>query len=298
MLKQVLDIGSFQIDTIEDVPTSLRAAFQRAEQWSPEHLFAFHLPRQKFGGLLRGMSHPARVFRITPNELQVISQPSRADDCDLKRVAIEHILHYETGTSLLKSWLKLTSSGPSGFKEPTYLYAATWDRYFDRLYRELDRLLQGNCHPNAGEGPIPRSWIQQLEYKFASAVFEMIERGEPVLSLVFQPAQYRLRRFSRRCSGPRRCLCLTPRRLVWFDEDAGGECLEYGLVRRVISLRRIESLEVISECSRDERRGGLLVRLKEAQHSMEVPIDLELSYYYNQLIERWKTLRQTPDQGD
>jgi phage terminase large subunit-like protein len=93
---------------------------------------------------------------------------------------------------------------------------------------------------------------------------------------------------------PRRCLCLTQTRLVWFDEDVDGDVLKYGIVRREIPLSRIVSMEIRSHQEKDQRQGGLLMGLSTqgCDHGVEVPIDLGLGLYYTQLIDSWKTCRE------
>jgi hypothetical protein len=297
MYKPTFSIHQHQVTKLDDLPAGFRASYQEAEALSSQQLFAFFISKQDFGGILRSLSEPPRVFRITPEELQVITRAgdddsAHEDRCELARFPIQEILFYETGTSLLRSWFKLTTVGSAEIAQSVYPYSAAWEKCFNSLTQCLNEVLHGLKETSSRGNTIPYHWIEQLGFKFADGVRSEVWSREPIRCLTFQPAQGPSRRFFRR--NPRRCLCLTQTRLVWFDEDVDGDVLKYGIVRREIPLSRIVSMEIRSHQEKDQRQGGLLMGLSTqgCDHGVEVPIDLGLGLYYTQLIDSWKTCRE------
>ena len=119
-------------------------------------LYAFHLPEQKLGGLLRSLSRQPRIFRLTANELQVFTNPERASPAKLARLVRGKILFDETATCLLNCWFALTWVRT----DLSERFIATWRCPLPRIEPRSWRFGSHGFHPSSGEGKASDSKLE------------------------------------------------------------------------------------------------------------------------------------------
>jgi hypothetical protein len=234
---------------------------------------------------------PPRMFRLTHEELQVIERRGKTDPPELVRIPLRHVLLYETGTSLLNSWFTLTVGGDAMPQIFLYRYWTRWDVHFDEVYQLLSCVWLSFEDVSLANTPVEPQWIEQLDPHWIQAIRQEVSPDEPIMDLVVQAPLYELRRrwFKKtRASG--RCLCLTPKRLLWLDEETGGQHLDYGLVRRIIPLSHIESMEMEDAPGETGLEGTLRLGVFQGRSriTLRAPVDMRLRFYYARFIDRWK----------
>lgn len=281
----------FWVGGIEDVPRNFLAPYRNAISVSPGGSCAFFVPRQNEAKSTGGYEAP-RIFRITPTELQVISRMGRGEYAELSRFVLSEMFFHETGTSLLKSWFTVGAGEASISSDRLFGYRTTWDRFFDKLYLQLHRYWADTLESLSLDISSPRRRIRELDPFGTPSLTGPSDPEKRVWVLYEQPRLQTYQGWLRKVKSAGRCLCVSDRFLFWFDEEFRGQVLEYGWVRRLIPLSRIEFLDLSKTAGGTDQRMNFRIRLAgwEAGSLLSVPVLSESTKCLQEYVNAWKKL--------
>lgn len=283
----------YAVHGVEDVPSDMSSLFARVESTEPLHLFSFFIPKFDSGGFRKARDSRARMLRLTFNELQIFSSSGRPESCNVMRVPLSEILFYETGTRLLKSWFTIAVVHSEKMRLISVPYTTRWESYFITLCRQmiLSEITPG--YELLRWDGISSDRLQQIESRWVAECRRAFFSEWPILAIAAQPTVYGVHHWFKKAQTSGRCLCLYPEFLVWLDEENEERHMEYGLVRRIIPLSRIESLEIHQNGAGNKHAGELRLHLqwKRAKSVVRIPINLELKDACFEMAEKWRQLK-------
>jgi hypothetical protein len=185
-------------------------------------------------------SYPPRLLLLTGGALHIISHPSAGEAP--RQCATEQITSVESGSMLLKGWLRFTGSG---FDYTVRYNTRGFPSVFRFMRRLQDKLLRRSPPRGASEVQLGAS----LDIKFANALALELDSEETVLIQLFQPPrQVRSRRWllPHRRWGAGDLLALTGRRLLWITDRERGSYWRYGSIASYAPFDAVQSIGLTS----------------------------------------------------